>query len=314
LIYIAAFIIIAFMLERLSQNVEGKFWKGPDIVTASDVTIYRHTNIPIVITPNSLPPLHGLPPEALNGVVRASVRSRYAQLGIDLHDDIGGQIAQWIVENGYQTMSGCIEQEFEARAFAFNRCARPIFIPKGSHLFRFFYEFARPAVRGKDLISLIKSEEIKIDGKQDYDWMWSYNRIGSGEENIIGINIRIKSEGRKWISPHPTNEPIIIKEQEGDYREEIDELLVPIPQDKNEKLWIGETTPVSLGQSIEAILGRVVVRDSAIFEIETLGLQTSSRLIDGGKTNWPIRVEVLSATTPEVIPNYVHLHFVKNGH
>jgi hypothetical protein len=303
------------MLERLSQNVEGKFWKGPDIVTAGDVTIYRHTNIPIIITPESLPSLYRCQPEALR-YTRTSVRSRYAQLGIDLHDDIGGQIAQWIVENNKQTSDGRIQEQFEARALTFNRCARPIFIPEGTHLFRFFYEHAQPALRGKNLISLVNSGEIKVDGEYGSDWMWSYNRNGSGEDNIIGINVCIKSEGRKWIPPGD-NKPIVLDlayDATGyDYRKRIDVILEPIPYDNKEKLWIGETVPVNLGGRIEAILSKIVVRDTSKFEIETLGLQTNSMLIEGGKTDWPIRVEVLSATTPEVIPNFAHLHFVKNG-
>lgn len=305
------------MLERLGRNVEGKFWKGPDVVTAEDVTIYRHTNIPIIITPKSLPPLHGLSPEALNGVVRASVRSRYAQLGIDLHDDIGGQIAQQIVRDNYQTVDGDIKEQFPAWAFTFNRCSRPIFIPKGVHLFRFFYEFAQPMVRGKNLISLVNSEEVKVDGAYGSDWMWLYNRIGSGEDNIIGMQIRIKDEGRRWIPPDPDNKPIVLDlayDSTGyDYRKRTDAMLEHIPYDDREKLWIGETVSVNLGRRIDAILDKIAVRDSNKFEIETLGLQTNSMLIEGGRTDWPIRVEVLSATTPEVIPNFVHLHFVKNG-
>lgn len=305
------------MHELLSQNVEGKFWKGPDIVTAEDVTINSVTNVPIIITPESLPSLEGLPPEALNGVVRASLRSRYAQLGIDLHDDIGGQIAQWITRNSYQTTSGAIKEQFEARALTYNRGTRLIFIPKGSHLFRFFYEFAQPMIRGKNLTSLVDSGEIKVDGTYGSDWMW-HNQTGSGEDNIMGIDIRIKSEGRRWIPPNPDNKPIILDlaydSTEYDYRKRIDTMLEPIPDDNREKLWIGETVPVNLGRRIEAILDKIVVRDNNKFEIETLGLQTNSHLIDGGKTHWPIRVEVLSATTPGVIPNYVNLHFVKNGH
>ena len=300
------------MLERLSRNVEGKFWKGPDIVTSQDVTVYRHTNVPIIITPDSVPPLFGLPPEALS-YAKTSVRSRYAQAGIDLHDDIGGQIAQWIVENHKQTLDGGIHEQFETRAFVFNRCARPIFIQKGTKLFRFFYEFSKSSPRGKDLISLVESGEIKIDGKYGSDWMWSYNQIGSGEENIVGISIRIKSEGRKWIPPHPDNQPIIVGEEEGNYRKKIDTLLVPVPQDKREKLWIGETVSVSLGKSLEAILDKAVLKNPKNITLETLGLQTNSRLIDGGKTKWPIRVEVLSSTTPEDMPNFVYLHFIKSG-
>lgn len=305
------------MLERFSRNVEGKFWKGADIVTAEDVTVYRHTNVPIVITPDSVPPLFGLPPEALS-YAKTSVRSRYAQLGVDLHDDIGGQIAQWIVENDKQTLDGGIHEQLNTKAFVFNRCARPISIPKGVHLFRFFYEFAQPMVRGKDLVSLVKAGEIEVDGRYRFDWLWAYNERGKGIDNIVGMQIRIKDEGRRWIPPDPDNKPIVLDlayDTTGyDYRGKIDAMLEPIPYDTEEKLWIGETVPVNLGKRIEAILDKIVVSDSSKFEIETLGLQTNSRLIDGDRTRWPIRVEVLSATAKEVIPNYVHLHFVANGH
>lgn len=307
------------MRERLFRNVGEKFWKGPDLVTLEDVIVYRYTNVPIVVAPNSLPPLHGLPPEVLSGVVRASVRSRYAQLGINLHDDIGGQIAQRIVENDKQALDGSIKEQFEARALTFNHCARPIFIPRGAHLFRFFYEFVQSMVRGKDLISLVESGEIKVNGTYGFDWTWSYSEKGKDtENNIVGMQIRIKTEGRRWIPPDLDNKPLVLDlayDPTGyDYRKRIDTMLEPIPYDEREKLWVGETVPINLGPSVEAILDKVVVRDIEGFDIETLGLQTNSRLIDGGKTHWPIRVEVLSATTPERIPHYVHLHFLKNGH
>ena len=300
------------MLERLSYNTEGKFWKGPDVVTSKDVLLNRHADVPVIITRDSLPSLSGLPPEALRNV-RVSIRSRYAQLGIDINEAAGEQIAQSIIQDGHQAMDGTLKGQFETPVLLFNLCARPVSIPKGTHLFRFFFESIQPIVSGENLISLIDAGEIKVGGESGLDWVWSYkNKSEHTENNIVGIYMRIKPEGRRWIPPHVSDDPISIN-NEGDYREKIDALLRPIPQNYKEILWIGETESITLGKSVDVVLDSFVRQNIYSLYVKGLGIQINSRLIDGDKTHWPIRVEVLSRTSVDRIPNYVHLSFFRNG-
>lgn len=303
------------MLEQLSHNVEGKFWKGPDLVTTVPVTIYDHAHVPFLVTPQSLPPLRGLPPEALR-YVHASVRSRYAQTGLDVYEAATQQVARAIMDNRMQNIYGDITREAEVDILIFNHCARPIHLPEGSEVFRFYYELARPAIYGEELVQMVQDREIQIEGKYGADWVWAHSdpRLG-GRRDIAGIYVRIKDEDRRWIPPHPEDEPIVVDQESRlhDFRDKIGQLLEPIPGDDRQILWIGETIPVTLDASVEAILDKAVIQDIHKITLKNFGVQINSRLIDGERTNWEIRVEVLSPTSRLLIPNFVLLYFIRNG-
>lgn len=303
------------LIDQLSLNVEGKFWKGPDLVTTKPATVYDHAVVPFLVTPKSLPSLRGLPPEALH-YVRESVRSRYAQVGIDVYEAATQQVAHCIMDNRMQNQYGDITKEAEVGILVFNHCARPIHLPEGSEVFRFYYDLARPAIFGQELLRMVSEGKIDVEGEYGVDWAWSHSdSILGRERDITGIYVRIKDEGRRWIPPHPENEPIVVDESIyiHDFRDKIGQLLEPIPGDDRQILWIGETIPVTLDQSVEAILDKAVIQDIRKATLDNFGVQINSRLIDGGRTNWGIRVEVLSPTSKEKIPHYVHLYFRKNG-
>lgn len=298
------------MVERLSLSVEGRFWKGPDVQVATDVFLNTTARIPIVIHTESLPSMNGLEPNDLH-FLHGSVRSRWAQLGVDLEEEVGPRITEAFVASVGPKEK--VTSPFEGEVVLHNRAARPIHIPEGTRIFRLYYDIKESALFGRDLVYAVSSGNISIEGEFGRDWAWAYSSEGSGgEDNIIGMHVRIDSKGRRWIPPDINNTPVTVNDSEPNYRAKIDEILAPIPHTQERILWIGQTNKVTLS-SVEAILDRETLSniDASARRLRR-GYQINSRLIDDRITNWPVRVEILSSTTRSAISNFVTFHFRRN--
>lgn len=298
------------MVERLSRSVENKFWKGLDVEAATDVFLNTTARIPILIHPESLPPMDGLDPDHLY-FLHGSVRSRWAQLGVDLEEEVGPRIAGALVAS--VGPKDKVTSPFFGEVVLHNRAARSIHIPKGSRIFRLYYDIKESALFGKDLLHAFTSGNIKIEGEFGKDWAWAYGGETSRvEDNIIGVHVRIDSRGRRWIPPDTDNLPVTVDDSMPDYRTKIDEFLVPIPHTQEAILWVGQTSKITLN-SVETVLDKETRSNiDASARRLTRGYQLNSRLIDDGRTNWPVRVEILGSTTRSTISNFVTFHFRRN--
>lgn len=275
------------MAERLGFNPEGRLWKGPDVVTSSPVLLekLRRAIIPVIITPDSLPPSSRNFRE-----LQISTRSRLAQVGLEVHGVIEDEITEGV-------------SDFRANVEVTNHCQRPIKLEEGFSVFRFFHESPGAAIDRRALESIFAAGIIKIEGEEGVDWEWSRN----------GIFVSINSEGRKWIPPDSNNTPIIIDGKVVDYRSSIAPLFVPISQTDEKILWIGETPKITMPDSIEMILSKSAFHNHKDIQPDNVGVQINARLIDGSKTGWRIRTEVESSTNPKKIPNVIHMRFARNG-
>lgn len=298
------------MVERLSQSVENKFWKGPDVQVATDVLLNTAARIPILIHPESLPPMDSLDHDSLY-FLHGSVRSRWAQLGVDLEEEVGPRIAGALIAS--LGPKGKVTSPFFGEVVLHNRATRSIHIPEGSRIFRLYYDVKESALFGKDLIHAFTSGNIKIEGEFGRDWAWAYSGEEAKEDdNIMGMHVRIDSRGRRWIPPDTDNIPVTVDDSIPDYRKKIDEFLVPIPRTRETILWVGQTNKITLS-SVEVVLdGQTRSNIDINTRRLTKGYQINSRLIDDGRTNWPVRVEILSPTTRSAISNFVTFHFRRN--
>ena len=298
------------MVERLSRSVENEFWKGPDVQAATDVVLNGVARIPILIHPEGLPRMDDLSREDFH-FLHGSVRSRWAQLGVDLEEDIGLRIAKALVTS-VGTKDKVISPFF-GEVVLHNLAARSIRIPKGARVLRLYYDIKESALFGRDLIHAFTSGNIKIEGEFGKDWVWAYHREDSREnDNIVGVHVRVNSRGRRWIPPDTDNIAVTVDDSIPDYRTKIDELLVPLPHTRERILWIGQTKKVTLS-SVEAVLDRETRSNIDVSARHlTKGYQINSRLIDDGRTDWPVRVEILSPTTKSTISNFVTFHFRRN--
>lgn len=307
--------------------VERGLWKGPDIVTAQSVVINHYEQVPVVITEKSIPPdfsflTHGTS-RFVRGFVRKdydlypSVRSRYAQVGLNIDNRIVEQIGEWLRNSIHLNEGGRSSNSITPTITVENRGARPVILEEGAHLFRFFNEDYRLYVRDDELVDAVKSGLIRIQGERLGDWTYSYGQVAKSRlPRPTGIFIRINPENRGWIPPDSNNEPVLIPDSGDGYRNVIDSLLKPVPEERTKRiLWIGEAIRTTLDPSIDAVLDMIAVKgiktDQDILDRSTWGTQLNSRVIDGGKTDWPIRVEIVSPTSPNIIPHFVHLRFIK---
>lgn len=304
------------MLERLEQrnlprNVEGKFWKGPDVRITTDILLNATAKVPILIYPESLPSMDCLYPNNLP-FLHGSVRSRWAQLGVDLEEELGSRIAGALVAS--RDPKDSITSPFFGEVVLHNRAARSIHIPKGSRIFRFYYDAKGSALSGEELIYDFTSGNIKVEGEPGKDWVWAYGSEDSRrDDNIIGMHVKINPRGRRWIPPD-VDSVVTVDDSADDYRTKIDEFLVPVPHTQEAILWVGQTNRITLS-SVEAVLDRETLSNIDVNARRlTRGYQINSRLIDDGKTNWPVRVEILSPTKRSAISNFVTFHFRRNLH
>lgn len=295
------------MHEIPFQDVERGLRKGPDVQVATDVLLNGTAQVPILIHPEGLPHMDSLDPKDFY-FLHGSVRSRWAQLGIDLEEEVGPRIGGALVAS--VDPKDKIISPFFVEVVLHNRAARQIFIPKGARLFRLYYDTKESALFGKDLVYTFTSGNIKIEGEFGKDWVWAYgSETPKTEDNIMGMHVRIDSRGRRWIPPNADNTSVTVDDSVPDYRTKIDELLVRIPYTQERILWVGQTNKITLN-SVEAVLDRETLSN---IDVNTRylkrGYQINSRLIDDGRTNWQVRVEILSPTTRSAISNFVTFHF-----
>jgi len=293
-------------MERLQYSPEGRVWKGPDIATAEPVLIesFKSAEVPVLITPDSLPPLDELSPSR-NGL-GVSTRSRLAQLGIEVNNfPTESKKELMIVKKSSSSVVVPITVT--------NHCQRPISLAEGVKIARFYYERTGSSVVGENLKAIFREERLRVDGEMGNDWKFSH-KDNDVKGIVDGVFLRVRDKGRRWIVP--SKDPINITEQtlEGtEYRKAIDPLFKTIPDLATNQtiLWIGETPQVILDEGWEIIMDKRTYKLKGNRMMENQGVQINSRLLDGGKTNWPIRVEILSAT--KNMPDFVRVRFVKNG-
>lgn len=261
------------------------FWKGEDVPIKKGFILKagETTEVKVALSPENLPQFDDFLLENL----RVSVRSRFAQLGI--------HVGEYFPES-----IGIIKDEDdrkprEVTASITNFSGRAVNFNDGSRLFRFFhYNPGDLITHMKKLEELVQSGGIQIEGENGVEW-----KI---DREHRGIMLRVSNRRYMPYNPKPAEIP-----DTGDYRDEIDALLKPIPVSEKPILWIGETPKVTLSESLEGVLSRnVVPGDPHEFYRDKNGMHINSHLIDAG-SDWPIRVEVVSPTTPEKMPDFVLL-------
>lgn len=268
---------------RTGIGSEQSLWKGPDIKTAATVIIPagKSALVPVILNEDSLPPLKQ------DVRVYPSVRSRYAQFGIDVDARIVRKIA------GVLSMGTNGNKPSTVEVTMTNHGKRAIAIKESAKVFRLYSYSKNQTARRTELEKLVKEDDIKIEGLEGINWEWDIN-----EEGVpIGIYVVIIPNSMRWIPPDSNTQPLVIDERVHDYRQVIDTLLQPAPQTDESILWIAETPKITLSTSVDAILDRrVVIFNTQGEVVSTPCFQINSRFIDGDKTRWPVRLEIVGPT------------------
>lgn len=234
----------------------------------------------------------------------ASMRSRYAQIG--LHP--GDFSLEYALESYFNA------DDYNSFEFPFaivNLSNAAIVIPRGTEILRFYVPPTKFIENGQ-LEELVKDRVVQIDGKEDREWKYVYSSIEKNREDIVGIALKVKEQGRKYIPWR--NEPISVSGSERNYRREVDRFLVPV-EGRSEPgvpcLWIGETVAIDLGNQVTAEIERNAYPGFVGNALSpTTGEHINSRLVDPS-TGWPVRVEIYSPTKGNHVADWVVFRFFR---
>jgi hypothetical protein len=148
----------------------------------------------------------------------ASMRSRDAQIGLHPADDS----LEYALEAYFNA------EDSDAFDFPFaiiNLSNAPIFVPRGTELLRFYVPPINIVENG-NLEELMRDKVVQIDGKEGREWKFVYKTLEKNRSDIVGIALKVKENGRKYIPKQ--NEPISVSGSERNYRKEVDRFLVPV--------------------------------------------------------------------------------------
>ena len=299
---------------------EKKFWTGPDIAVAGDTLVVPNQNfsyhevitrgeprpeIPanetrVLLTRDHLPRAltkNRLPPECV-GMLGKTMRSVLAQLGLSVggltgdNRDLALSPGDWS-----RLLDG---DTAEATVHIDNSTPRTFELPAGTPLFRLWAPFFSQPLGERDIERALAAGTISISGRRGQDWDVSPREPLLDEPP--GIWFALDPDYRRYLPPDSSSAPLRV-ESRPDYRAWIDSLLVPVPELPEPLLWIGQTSStVTLGSGIT---GEFSPRAGN-------GVQRESRIADPEKTRWQLRTEILSATTPGLMPEFTSIHFWGN--
>ncbi len=253
----------------------GSVWISPDIAIENSTIINPDDHngaVQVVLSKTDLPP--GLPmTRGALGSLRISVRSFFAQAGIDV-----------------TLFSSSVTDEMLVDLAAGKSAPIPVDIVNhgqravelDGNIMRFFWVDDTKRLRGPELLRTLQSGEFAVEGTEREDWF-----IGSYEEDDAlanrekGLCVVVRLKPQKYYAPSAP-EPIR-KISTLKTRDNLADILMPIPPGVEMDFEIGETPRIRVGQGIIAVINT---------GIEQGQRHISSPLIDSG-SDWPIRTETL---------------------
>lgn len=276
-------------LDRSREAVakKGDFWFGEDVVSENTVIGANSvaTGINLKLRKENFPDIKELSLSTLH-LLRASTRSCYAQVGLEVKPDIG-RLTETDIK---KIIHG---KEVDCPATALNHSHRAIELKGG--LFRFFWLDASKHLTGDKLVQAVG--KIKIDGKEGDDWFLGQ----AGEEAAFlsdgnlkketPITLGLKIQDKKlFLPPTAKDEPIRV-----DSRKDLSKYLEPIPRGFAPDFVVSETAPIFIPENLVGVIN-LGMQDAG-------GRHSSSPLIDPGFVG-PIRLEIIG---PGRHPNFVEL-------
>lgn len=291
----------------LSERIKGfagdeeRGWIGKDVSLQKNILINPHgiRVARLATQPGSFP--FELK-EGAEERFSASMRSRYAQIGLHPADDS----LEYALESYFNAQD---TDSFEFPFAITNFSNAPIFIPRGTEMLRFYVPPVNFVENG-NLEELIRDKTVQIDGREGREWNFVYRTLEKNRSDIVGIGLKVKEGGRKYIPKQ--NEPISVSGSERNYRKEVDRFLVPVEERKDPQiacLWIGETSAIDLGNRVSAEIERNAYPGFQGNSLSpTTGEHINSRLIDPS-TGWAVRVEIFSPTAGEHVADWVVFRF-----
>lgn len=296
-------------LHELEERVGNTFWKSPDIAIAQPVLLLPgQSKFTPINFPANLQLFDNLPVDLIT-YMATSTRSRFAQIGLEVHG--AGQLIAESLEDEKYKIGGT---PYPATVMLRNHSQRPIEIDKNTPLFRLYSStyLAHPPLRvqGDSLLLLLANGDIELTGEKGHDWDIAYYQYESRQGGPAGLMLRIDKSSRRWIEPDTA--PIKIPEgKDKDYRVLIDSILRPVPAFSERVHWVGETTSeVTLAPSVNGIIESHTATSPGLSGMVDGMDHLASPLIDAGFSN-TIRTEIVSPTDKSA-PDFIILYVFKD--
>lgn len=261
-------------LEKLDS-----VWIGPDVAIEKSVVVNPGQviqGIDLIINKKDLPSI-----DITRGAFKSlslSVRSFYAQTGIDVLFH-GSEVTDAMlkdIENGKDTKIPINVVNYGQRSVEVN-----------GNVMRFFWVNDKQRLRGENLVNTITTGDFVVDGIEGEDWFLRGNEesdtlttLEGKFNNALSVVVRLKPD--RFYIPSAT-EPIR-KDNSVGTRENLSELLQPIPSDTKLDFEIGETPKIKFGPNIIGIINTGVTDEHH--------KHISSPFVDPGFDR-PIRTEIL---------------------
>lgn len=275
-------------LKRLIK--EGRVWWGTDLRCVAE-TLIRPRQITIV---ELTIPDGGLPPGAIpsqsvgrfiSNSLEFSIRSRYAQLGVQIVADKAGKIP--------------VEFNPQKKTISFNILGlggRPVDLPEGEGLGCLYSLIGGRYFYGEDVLrraaSVIRTTEGKR-AKLGREWFLEVPGLPTGITRStkyapVATGMALRLSPKRYRIP-VGREPVNLSGIP-DYRKYLDEhVFEPIGEKETPVgFWVGETMGIIGFPLTEGIVG--VLGNHAFIDGNRV-VQTRSHLIKPGQTDWPLRYE-----------------------
>lgn len=283
-------------LKKDIERFGDALWKGPPFEVVNSLIIKAGEMIPVKFKLKAANlPFNGDVSYDLLGSLLAHVRSRYAHLGVDVLN-IGERVSDTIQNEDFPKSD---RQAVPIEVVVANHGARPVEFAEGARPFHLFYVPPSAYISGEELESMVGNEANKpvyIRGEEGTDWQMIKETAPTGEEQAIGIYLRINPKERYWIPP--SNVPLRISE-EGTFQrsredvftyvlKKIDDPQYPMLEDD---FWIGKGPFLCLAPNLYMKLDhRAYALNNDSFE--KVGMQINSPLLEGGRTRHVVDFEI----------------------
>ncbi len=277
-----------YLKRGLAEFFEGKLWKGPDVAAAANLMVQPGDTefVPIRIPYDQLPFLKKNSVQSLD-FVKVSVRSRFAQMGLE----IGG--ARGMVYHSHKDETGRIgafngTRPEVAYVFAKNHTARPLLIPQDEQVFRYYHNDESLAYNRSEVLQLLRDGNIHVEGEPGRDYM-----LTTG-----GLALRVQEDNR-FIIP-ASIDPMDPRTLGKDFRKDIEsQYMKQAPKTTFSIFFVGQTSHLTLSDQVEAELDFNTYHYNQRLQ-PVYGYHINSRFIDAGSDH-PIKVEILGPTIDQNI-------------
>lgn len=266
---------------ELDRFLEDKpFYKSADIPAVGSYVIPPGAAVDVVFAykPLELPILDEVPIDQLGGLHMAT-RSRWALAGLETGAHRAGRSIPGRINRSYPYDKD--QQAFLATLPVFNYSRRPVAVPDGSRLFKYYYLNPANKIQGDELIDAIVDGSIKIQGG------FPYYDLPENVGDWPGV-VRLRAFNGKTVDP--ANQRSWSVPNAGEFRSHIENELTDVPELGTWQLVIAETSPIEVQEGF-AIELQPWVKAFGPTRDHSRNIQTDSRLLDGGY-EWPIKVEI----------------------